>query len=96
MDVKAGGIRGQARGKFRQFVGRESGFDFVFGAVEAAVIFAPVLGELAQRGLVLDDCRLFSARFEFRLDGGSLGCGVGRADVVGVDFASGGWSLIFL
>ncbi len=86
VDVEAFGVRGEASGEFRDLVGRESGFDFVFRAIEAAEVVVPILRQFAHQRLVLDAASLFLRGFELGLDGGGLGLRVGGADVVGVDF----------
>src|SRR5207302_2285920 len=85
MDVEVRGIRGEARREFRQFFGREPGFDVVFGAVQASEIAVPVLGQLTQEGLVLEGAGLFLGGLEFGFDGVGAGLGIGCPYVFGVN-----------
>ena len=54
--------------------------------MKAAVILIPIIGQIAQRGLLGDLACIFLSGFKLGFDGGGLCGSVGRADVVGINF----------
>ena len=54
--------------------------------MKAAVILVPIFGQVAHQRLLGDFASIFLRGFEFGFDGGGLRWGVGRADVIGVNF----------